>query len=108
MRLRNMSRQNEASIARHRALVERLSNINPDVRDARPPRPAFPSFLPFFARKRAPMDTAPATMSARSTIEPDRVRRRVVRTRRAALVGAEQPLQLPVNRIVVAHKFHGR
>jgi hypothetical protein len=35
MRLRNMSRQNEASIARHRALVERLSNINPDVRDAR-------------------------------------------------------------------------
>jgi hypothetical protein len=30
-----MSRQNEASIARHRALVERLSNINPDVRDAR-------------------------------------------------------------------------
>ena len=34
-RLRDMSRQNEASIARHRALVERLSNINPDVRDAR-------------------------------------------------------------------------
>ena len=35
MHLRKMSRQNEASIARHRALVERLSNINPDVRDAR-------------------------------------------------------------------------
>ena len=35
MRLRDMSRQNEASIARHRALVERLTNVNPDVRDAR-------------------------------------------------------------------------
>ena len=27
MRLRNMSRQNEASIARHRALVERLPDV---------------------------------------------------------------------------------
>ena len=35
IRIHNMSKQNEASIARHRALADRLSNINPDVRDAR-------------------------------------------------------------------------
>ena len=34
-RIKDWSELNEASITRHRVLVERLSNINPDVRDAR-------------------------------------------------------------------------
>ena len=48
MHLRKMSRQNEASIARHRALVERLSNINPDIETR---RAAFRGDVEFRARR---------------------------------------------------------
>ena len=94
--------------AKRIAIVSRRARraaVSPDL-----PAP----FLPFFARKRAPMDTAPATMSARSTIEPDRVRRRGaarmwepsgLRLRSANTESPWLSSLMEVNRESVTHRF---